>query len=57
VRPAAAQSGATIPNVGKSPLSTDEKPNDFADITTYNNLYEFGTDKDEPWRVCTQAWT
>ena len=48
VRPAAAQSGAKIPNVGKSPLSTDEKPNDFADITTYNNFYEFGTDKDEP---------
>ena len=45
---AAAQSGVKIPNVGKSPFSTDEKPNDFSDITTYNNFYEFGTDKDEP---------
>jgi sulfoxide reductase catalytic subunit YedY len=26
----------------------DEKPNSYEDITTYNNFYEFGTDKDEP---------
>lgn len=32
----------------KSPLSTDEAPNTFEDITTYNNFYEFGTDKGDP---------
>jgi sulfoxide reductase catalytic subunit YedY len=32
----------------KSPLSTDEAPNSFEDITTYNNFYEFGTDKGDP---------
>jgi sulfoxide reductase catalytic subunit YedY len=48
VRHAAAQTGAKLPNVRKSPLSTDEKLNDYEDITTYNNFYEFGTGKDEP---------
>lgn len=32
----------------KSEFSTDEKPNSFEDITTYNNFYEFGTDKGDP---------
>ena len=32
----------------KSPLSTSETPNSWEHITTYNNFYEFGTDKDEP---------
>lgn len=32
----------------KSPLSTDEGPNSLEDITTYNNFYEFGTDKGDP---------
>src|SRR5262245_42547240 len=27
-----------------------EKPNAYEDITTYNNYYEFGTEKDEPAR-------
>ncbi|MGH9347448.1 MAG: protein-methionine-sulfoxide reductase catalytic subunit MsrP, partial [Vicinamibacterales bacterium] len=31
-------------------LSTTEKLNDYDDITTYNNFYEFGTGKDEPHR-------
>jgi methionine sulfoxide reductase catalytic subunit len=50
VRTAAAQSGPKLPNVRKSPLSTDEKLNDYTDVTTYNNFYEFGTGKDEPHR-------
>ena len=40
-----------IPNVQKaaSPaLTTTEKPNSYQDITTYNNFYEFGIDKDAP---------
>ena len=40
--------GRKLENVQKSPLSTDEKPNKWEDITTYNNYYEFGTDKDSP---------
>jgi methionine sulfoxide reductase catalytic subunit len=32
----------------KSPLSTSETPNTWEHITTYNNFYEFGTDKSEP---------
>src|SRR2546427_433432 len=32
----------------KSPLSTTETPNSWEHITTYNNFYEFGTDKNEP---------
>jgi sulfoxide reductase catalytic subunit YedY len=38
-----------IPNVKKSGLSTTgEKLNSFEDITSYNNFYEFGTDKGDP---------
>jgi methionine sulfoxide reductase catalytic subunit len=49
---AQAQGGlAKLPNVKKSPLSTtDEKPNSYQDITSYNNFYEFGTGKDDPQR-------
>src|ERR1700733_2412849 len=32
----------------KSPYSTTEKQNSFKDASTYNNYYEFGTDKDMP---------
>ena len=32
------------------PYSTDEEPNSWEDITTYNNFYEFGTGKDDPHR-------
>jgi len=31
-----------------SSFSTDEKPNTFEEITTYNNFYEFGTGKRDP---------
>ena len=41
---------ARLPDVGKSPFSTSEKPNSYEDITTYNNFYEFGTGKDDPFR-------
>lgn len=53
--------GATIPNVQPSPFSTDEEPNSFEDITTYNNFYEFGTGKGDPARnasaLTTSPWT
>ena len=32
----------------KSPLSTTEKMNTLDEITSYNNFYEFGTDKGDP---------
>jgi len=48
-------------NVKKSPFSTDEKLNGFDDITTYNNFYEFGTDKSDPaqysGRFKPKPWT
>ncbi|MEO0971509.1 MAG: protein-methionine-sulfoxide reductase catalytic subunit MsrP [Pseudomonadota bacterium] len=35
-------------DIAKSPFSTDEAPNSFEDISTYNNFYEFGTAKHQP---------
>ena len=40
--------GRKLENVKKSAFSTDEKPNRWEEITTYNNYYEFGVDKDQP---------
>ncbi len=37
-----------LADVARSPFSTDEPPNSYDDITTYNNYYEFGTGKDDP---------
>ena len=42
-------SAVPLPDISPSPLSTDEAPNSFEDITTYNNFYEFGTDKSDPF--------
>src|SRR5581483_981341 len=42
-------------------FSTDEKQNTWEQITTYNNYYEFGVDKDQPSMLAgqlkTQPWT
>ena len=35
-------------SIKPSPFSTDETPNAFSDITTYNNYWEFGSDKSDP---------
>jgi sulfoxide reductase catalytic subunit YedY len=43
--------GAKLENVKPSSFSVDpkvEKPNKWEEITTYNNYYEFGIDKDSP---------
>ena len=44
----------------KSPLSTDETLTPLKDVTTYNNFYEFGTDKDDPAQyahtLTTKPW-
>jgi sulfoxide reductase catalytic subunit YedY len=39
---------AKLAEVGKSVFSTDETPNSYEDITTYNNYWEFGSAKDDP---------
>jgi sulfoxide reductase catalytic subunit YedY len=58
---ARALAGAKLANVGKSKLSTDEKANTYKDVSTYNNYYEFGTDKEGPSRNSqkfkTDPWT
>src|SRR5664280_2707057 len=58
---ARAQAGAKLPNLAKSPFSTTEKPNTYADVTHYNNFYEFGTQKDQPAEMAkdfkTSPWT
>jgi len=42
--------GVELDGVAASRFSTDEAPNSFEDISTYNNYYEFGTDKSAPSR-------
>ena len=41
---------AKLPDVGRSAFSTIEAPNSYEDVTTYNNYYEFGTGKEDPYR-------
>lgn len=44
-----------------SPLSTSEAPNSYSEITSYNNYYEFGWDKEDPKRnagtLKTDPWS
>ena len=52
--------GNKLENVKPSTLSVDvakEKPNSWEQITTYNNYYEFGTDKDDPARTAGRLKT
>ncbi len=44
----AAWAGTKLSGVAKSPLSTTEPMTPYKDVTTYNNYYEFGTNKDQP---------
>ena len=46
-----------IPNLRKSSLSTDDDLNSYDDITSYNNFYEFGTDKGDPARHADEMTT
>ncbi len=45
----------------KSKYSTSDKTNSFEDVTSYNNFYEFGTDKDDPKKyagaLTTDPWS
>jgi methionine sulfoxide reductase catalytic subunit len=62
--PSAAAPTPTAPGLeiaGRSALSTTEPQTPLRDVTTYNNFYEFGVEKDEPSRRArdfrTHPWT
>jgi sulfoxide reductase catalytic subunit YedY len=40
--------GAPLPAARNARYSVNEAPNTLEEITSYNNYYEFGTDKDDP---------
>ena len=42
--------GRKLENLAKSPYSTDEEQTGYMQVTSYNNFYEFGTDKGDPLR-------
>jgi sulfoxide reductase catalytic subunit YedY len=53
---------ASVPTYDTSGrYDTDEPENSFRDVTTYNNFYEYGLDKDDPARSAhllhTRPWT
>jgi methionine sulfoxide reductase catalytic subunit len=58
---ARAMAGTKLPNVQKSKYTVDEKINSYQDVSTYNNYYEFGTDKSDPSQYAknfkTEPWT
>jgi methionine sulfoxide reductase catalytic subunit len=58
---AAGPTGTPLPGVVPGPFRTDEKQTPFEDVTTYNNFYEFGTDKSDPAKhahtLTTRPWT
>ncbi len=58
--PSRAAGGPKLPGRG-SPLSTIEKPTPYKDVASYNNFYEFGTEKEDPARTAsvlkTRPWT
>jgi sulfoxide reductase catalytic subunit YedY len=52
-----ALAGNKIDGIKKSPLSTTEAITPFKDVSTYNNYYEFSTEKDEPAKMATKFRT
>jgi sulfoxide reductase catalytic subunit YedY len=40
---------ATFDDIVKSEYSTTERPNSYVDVTTYNNYWEFGSRKEDPY--------
>jgi sulfoxide reductase catalytic subunit YedY len=47
---AVAFAGTKLPNIQKSPLSGDEKASPYNIVTQFNNFYEFGTGKEDPYQ-------
>ena len=58
---AAAARGRKLDGVQQTPYGRDETLTAYEDITTYNNFYEFGTDKEDPSQhagsLRTRPWT
>lgn len=56
-----AQAAAKLGPLAKSPYSTKESQTPFDSVTSYNNFYEFGTDKEDPKEragsLKTRPWT
>jgi sulfoxide reductase catalytic subunit YedY len=56
-----ARAGVKLPNLARSPFSTDEKQTPYDAATRYNNFYEFGTSKEQPAELAknfkTSPWT
>ena len=46
--PVAVEAGQQLTGVRKSAFRVDEKLTDYKHVTSYNNFYEFGTDKSDP---------
>src|SRR5438046_10071804 len=46
--PPAIVSAPPLTSAGRSSYITDEPMTPYRDVTTYNNFYEFGTDKSDP---------
>ena len=40
-----------LPNVTKGPYNAKDELTPYESVTTYNNFYEFGTDKEDPSRL------
>jgi sulfoxide reductase catalytic subunit YedY len=54
---ARAYAATSLPGLVKSPFSTTEKVTPEDRVTTYNNYYEFGTDKGDPSKNATKFVT
>ena len=56
-----AEAAAKLENLRKSAFSTTDAMTPYKDVTTYNNFYEFGTDKYSPAQLAgtlnTRPWT
>jgi sulfoxide reductase catalytic subunit YedY len=54
-------SGAPLKATPNPAFKLDDKPTPFKDVTSYNNFYEFGLDKDDPAKhahlLKTRPWT
>ena len=61
VKGVAAKAEAELRHVKNPKLSTSENPTAYESVTTYNNFYEFGTDKSAPAkyadRLTTSPWS
>jgi sulfoxide reductase catalytic subunit YedY len=52
-----ALAGNKIDGIKKSPFSTSETITPFKDVSSYNNYYEFSTEKEEPAKLATKFRT